>query len=49
MEQIIHPVSGVTGYFATEQEKVLIDAILKDFSMNHLVTTSPHVRGGVNE
>ena len=36
MESIIHPVSGEKGFFATEQEKVLIDAILCDYS-NQLV------------
>ena len=37
MEKIIHPISGENGYFASEEEKVLIDAILCDYSMNQLV------------
>lgn len=51
MEKIFHPVSGETGYFATEQEKTLIDAIIQDFSINQLVVTesSRSARGGVNE
>lgn len=49
MEMIFHPVSGEKGFFATEQEKVLIDAILSDYSMNQLVLTSAQSRGGVNE
>ena len=38
MNKIFHPVSGEEGYFCSEQEKVLIDAILHDYSMNQLVT-----------
>ena len=45
MERIFHPVNGESGYFATEQEKVLIDAILVDYSMNQLVLTSADSRG----
>jgi len=37
MDKILHPVSGESGYFATEQEKVLIDAILSSYSMDQLV------------
>ena len=48
MEKIIHPVSGESGYFCTESEKNLIDAIVSDYSMNHLVTSVAN-RGGVNE
>ena len=48
MESMIHPISGEHGYFASEKEKVLIDAILCDYSMNQLVT-SANGRGGVNE
>lgn len=44
MEYIIHPISGEKGYFASEEEKVLIDAILVDYSVNQLVVTS-HERG----
>ena len=40
MERIFNPVSGESGYFCTEQEKVLIDAILHDYSMNQLVTSA---------
>ena len=48
MEKIFHPVSGEKGYFATEQEKQVIDAIVSD-SMNQLVTTSADCRGGADE
>ena len=37
MDKITHPYSGENGYFCTEKEKVLIDAILCDYSMNQLV------------
>ena len=37
MERIFHPVSGESGFFATEQEKVLIDAILVSYSVDQLV------------
>ena len=49
MEKIYHPVSGKSGYFCDETEKILIDAIITDYSMNQLVTTSANSRGGVNE
>lgn len=50
MDKILHPVSGENGYFCTEQEKVLIDAILHDYSMNQLVLqTSANGRGVRNE
>ena len=49
MQSIIHPVSGETGYFCSEKEKILIDAILVDYRMNHLVTASQSMRGGVDE
>lgn len=45
MEKIFNPVSGESGYFCTEQEKVLIDAIFVDYSMNQLVLTSADGRG----
>ena len=50
MDKILHPVSGEHGYFCTETEMVLIDAILHDYSMNQLVLskTSHDVRGVVN-
>lgn len=38
MKKIFHPVSGEEGYFCSEQEKVLIDAVLNDYYMNQLVT-----------
>lgn len=37
MEKIVHPISGENGYFTSEKEKTLIDAILVDYSMNQLV------------
>lgn len=40
MEKFIHPVSGEKGYFCSEKEKTLIDAILVDFSVNQLVIQS---------
>lgn len=49
MEKILHPISGETGYFASEKEKILIDTVLKDFVLNQLFLTSHNVRGGVNE
>ena len=49
MERIFHPVSGESGYFTTEQEKVLIDAMISDYSMNQLVVTSANGRGVANE
>ena len=48
MEKIIHPFSGEKGYFTTEKEKILIDAIIQDFSVSHLVTHSSR-NGVVNE
>ena len=49
MEKIYHPVSGESGYFATTEEKILIDAILTDYSMNQLVLTSTDGRGVCDE
>ena len=50
MDMIYHPVSGEKGYFATEQEKVLIDAILVDWHNNQFVTnSSADGRGVVDE
>ena len=49
MEKICHPISGESGYFATEKEKVLIDAIIHDYSMNQLVLTSANGRGVCDE
>jgi len=45
MDKIFHPVSGESGYFCSDTEKILIDAILSDYSMNHLVVTSANSRG----
>ena len=51
MDKIFHPVSGESGYFCTEQEKVLIDAVLTDFTANQLVVheSSRSARGVRNE
>ena len=49
MEKIYHPVSGESGYFATTEEKILIDAILHDYSVNQLVLTSANGRGVCDE
>lgn len=51
MDKIFHPVSGEKGYFATEQEKILIDAIIVDWnSKNQLVVnSSADGRGEVSE
>ena len=52
METILHPISGEQGYFCTNKEKVLIDAIIQDFSMNQLVVqeaSRSNVRGVENE
>lgn len=47
MEKIFHPVSGEKGYFATEKEKNLIDAVLSDFAINQLVVTASANSRGV--
>lgn len=49
MIDIIHPVSGEHGYFCTNQEKEVIDAIISDFRSKHLVVTSADCRGGAYE
>lgn len=51
MEKIFHPVSGEKGYFASEMEKTLIDAVFTDYAINQLVVTesSANGRGGCNE
>ena len=49
MDKIIHPISGETGYFASEKEKLVIDTILKDYVLNQFVLTSANGRGGVDE
>ena len=40
MEKICHPISGETGYFASEKEKLLIDTVLKDFVLNQVLTSA---------
>lgn len=37
MEKIFNPVNGENGYFISEQEYVVINAILQEYSMNHIV------------
>lgn len=51
MESIIHPISGENGYFCSEKEKTLIDAVLVDFVVNQSVlqVSSHDVRGVGNE
>ena len=52
MKPILHPVSGEQGYFCTNKEKILIDAIIQDFSMNQLVvheSSRSNVRGVESE
>lgn len=49
MEKICHPISGETGYFASEKEKLLIDTVLKDYVINQLVLTSADGRGVESE
>lgn len=50
MDTVYHPVSGEKGFFCSELEKTLIDAIISDYSMNHLVrTTSANGRGVADE
>ena len=48
MEKLFHPVSGEEGFFCTKKDKILIDAILIDYS-NQLVVTSADGRGVVDE
>lgn len=49
MIKLDHPVSGEKGYFCTEQEKELIDAIIHDYSSQFVLNRSPTMEGGVNE
>lgn len=35
MDKVFHPISGESGYFCSESEKVLIDAILVDYSIKN--------------
>jgi hypothetical protein len=49
MDKIFHPVSGEHGYFCSEQEKMLIDAIIIDYS-NQLVVQEVSANGrGVSD
>lgn len=49
VNKIFHPVSGEEGYFCTEQEKILIDAIIIDYS-NQLVVQEASADGrGVSD
>ena len=45
MEKIFNPVSGESGYFCTEKEKTLIDAVLHDYAFNQLVVTESSANG----
>ena len=51
MHSIYEPISGEKGYFCSEIEKTLIDAILIEYSKNQSVLqeSSRSARGGVNE
>lgn len=48
MERIYHPVSGESGYFTTEQEKIVIDAVISDLTAKNqlVVQSSRSARGG---
>ena len=46
MESIFHPVSGETGFFITEQEKNVIDAIVSDFNNQRLLYDASHDERG---
>ena len=43
MERIIHPVTGESGFFCSNRQKILIEAIVQNFNQDYL----PHsdVRG----
>ena len=45
MEKIFHPVTGEIGYFATEQEKKLINAIISEYSANHNIVHPTNMGG----
>ena len=47
MERIFHPVSGESGFFCSEKEKILVDAILVDYSSQLVVTESSRSARGV--
>ena len=52
MDKILHPVSGENGYFCSEKEKTLIDAVLKDFIISQSVlqvSSRSSVRGVSDE
>ena len=41
IETIIHPISGEKGFFCTNEEKILIDAIINDYSNQFVLNASP--------
>ena len=45
MERITHPVTGEQGFFCSNGDKLLIDAILNDFSQSVLRLPHSEVRG----
>ena len=47
MQRITHPISGETGFFCSEKEKSIIDAIIGDFNSRHLVVHSSRSARGV--
>lgn len=47
MERIIHPISGESGFFCSEKEKILVDAILVDYSSQLVVTDASLSQRGV--
>ena len=49
MQKIIHPVSGEKGFFCSESEKVLIDTIIQNFSINLVVQNTSSDARGVGE
>ena len=36
MERIIHPISGEEGFFCTNRQKILIEAIIQNFNQDFL-------------
>ncbi len=38
MDKVLHPVSGESGYFCSELEKTVIDAIINDFNIRHTLS-----------
>ena len=50
MERILHPVSGESGYFASEKEKSMIDiAVLFMANQSEKLPCSPQECGEANE